>query len=205
MRKALTILLVVVGERRVVPGRDLSINTSGASFLAGNAAADVLLWGALQTGEWGTVDQEAWAFLVDVGRRFDNLPGKPSFHLAWEQSSGDSRPGAGDHETFFNVLPIDGDPITDYVINPGEGLAVLAALGSLVNGRLRRAATDAEAAALLGLLAAGAVAALAWFPLQIPFTAMLLLLAAGRGWRLIAEAAQLPLPTTARFARGAAQ
>ena len=84
-------------------------------------------------------------------------------------------------------------------------LAVLAALGSLVNGLLPRAATDAEAAALLGLLAAGAVAALAWFPLQIPFTAMLLLLAAGRGWRLIAEAAQLPLPTTARFARGAAQ
>lgn len=92
-------------ERRIAPGRDLSINTSGASFLVGNAAADVLLWGALQTGEWGTADQEAWAFLVDVGRRFDGLPGKPSIHLAWEQSSGDLRPGAGDHETFFNVLP----------------------------------------------------------------------------------------------------
>lgn len=92
-------------ERRVAPGRDLSINTSGASFLAGNAAVDVLLWGALQTGEWGPVDQEAWAFLVDVGRRFEGLPGKPSIHLAWEQSSGDPNPGAGDHETFFNVLP----------------------------------------------------------------------------------------------------
>lgn len=91
-------------ERRVAPG-ELSINTSGASFLVGDAATDLLLWGALQTGDWGRVDQEAWAFLVDLGHRFDGLPGKPAFHLAWEQSSGDPRPGAGDHETFFNVLP----------------------------------------------------------------------------------------------------
>lgn len=98
-------------ERGVTPGApgDLSLNTSGASFLAGNSTSDLLLWGALQTGNWGVVDQDAWAFLIDVGRRFDNLPGKPSFHLAWEQSSGDPRPGAapgsGNHETFFNVLP----------------------------------------------------------------------------------------------------
>ena len=91
-------------ERPAAPGGELSINTSGASFLVGNATSDLLLWGALQTGDWGSVDQDAWAFLVDVGRRFDNLPGKPAFHLAWEQSSGDPRPG-GDHETFFNVLP----------------------------------------------------------------------------------------------------
>lgn len=94
-------------ERGVTPGApgDLSVNTSGASFLVGNATSGLLLWGALQTGEWGRVDQEGWAFLVDLGRRFDDLPGKPVFHLAWEQSSGDPRPGAGDHETFFNVLP----------------------------------------------------------------------------------------------------
>ncbi|HVG07231.1 MAG TPA: alginate export family protein [Thermoanaerobaculia bacterium] len=91
-------------ERRVARG-ELSLNTSGASFLLGNATTDLLLWGALQTGDWGLVDQDAWAFLVDVGRRFDNLPGKPAFHLAWEQSSGDPHPTAGDHETFFNVLP----------------------------------------------------------------------------------------------------
>ena len=92
-------------ERSVAPGQDLSINTSGVSFLAGNATTDVLVWGALQSGDWGSVGHDAWAFLFDVGRRFDNLPGKPAFHLAWEQSSGDPRPSAGDHETFFNVLP----------------------------------------------------------------------------------------------------
>jgi hypothetical protein len=90
-------------ERLVSPG--LSLNTSGASLLLGNATSEVLLWGALQTGEWGSEDQEAWAFLVDLGRRFDNAPGKPDIHLAWEQSSGDTDPDDRDHGTFFNVLP----------------------------------------------------------------------------------------------------
>lgn len=92
-------------ERRVAPGQDLSLNTSGASFLMGNADTDLLLWGSYQTGDWGAVDQQAWAFLVDLGRRFEGAPGKPELHLAWEQSSGDAHPSAGDHETFFNVLP----------------------------------------------------------------------------------------------------
>jgi hypothetical protein len=42
----------------------------------------------------------------------------------------------------------------------------------------------AEAVVLLALLSAGAVAALLWFPLQRPVTALPLLLAAGRLWRL---------------------
>ena len=45
-----------------------------------------------------------------------------------------------------------------------------------------------EGLVLLAILAAGAVSALAWFPLQIPFTALILLLAAGRAWRLVIEA-----------------
>lgn len=92
-------------DNRLIAPPDLSINTSGASFLIGNASSNLLLWGALQTGEWGSDDQEAWAFLVDLGRRFDNAPGKPDIHLAWEQSSGDTDPDDTKHETFFNVLP----------------------------------------------------------------------------------------------------
>lgn len=63
--------------------------------------------------------------------------------------------------------------------------AVLAALALLVGGLLRLASTEARV--LLGMLAAGAVAALAWFPMQIPFVAVLLLLACGRAWRLVAQ------------------
>lgn len=89
---------------RLVAGGDLDVLTGGASLLAGNDAWDLLLWGVLQRGDWGVSDQEAWAYLFDLGRRFPGLPGKPSVHLALEQSSGDEAPG-GDHSTFFNVLP----------------------------------------------------------------------------------------------------
>jgi O-antigen ligase len=71
---------------------------------------------------------------------------------------------------------------------PG-GMAAVVAAGALVVGvgrRTRSGASRAEAAILLGLLVAGAAAALTWFPLQRPITAAPLLLAAGRGWRLAA-------------------
>jgi O-antigen ligase len=64
--------------------------------------------------------------------------------------------------------------------------AMLVALVTLIIASLRRAVRDSEARALSGILIAGAVAALAWFPLQIPLLAIGLLLAAGRAWRLIA-------------------
>ena len=68
-------------------------------------------------------------------------------------------------------------------------LAFLAALGTMIVSLLRLAHSpgDPEPLALLGVLSAGAVAALAWFPMQIPFTAVVLLVACGRAWRVIAE------------------
>jgi O-antigen ligase len=67
-------------------------------------------------------------------------------------------------------------------------LLALAAAGALLHGllRLARGAADVERAVLLALLATGMVAALAWFPMQIPLTASALLLATGRAWRLLA-------------------
>lgn len=65
---------------------------------------------------------------------------------------------------------------------------VLSALVMLLLALLRvaRAADALEARLLLALLIVGGVSALAWFPLQIPFTAVVLLLALGRAWRLVA-------------------
>ncbi|MEP7132542.1 MAG: O-antigen ligase family protein [Acidobacteriota bacterium] len=73
------------------------------------------------------------------------------------------------------------------------GLAVVGAAGVLIAilfRRVRAAPVNerAEALVLLAILAAGAVAALTWFPLQRPITAIPLLLAAGRSWRLGAPA-----------------
>ena len=73
---------------------------------------------------------------------------------------------------------------------PG-GLAVLLSAGALAVALARKAADPRvnriETAVLLGVLAAGAAAALTWFPLQRPITAVPLLLAAGRSWKVAAE------------------
>jgi len=69
------------------------------------------------------------------------------------------------------------------------GLLVLAAVGCLFAALVRtvRRGTTAEAVILLGVLAASATAALTWFPLQRPVTAVPILLAAGRAWRISEE------------------
>ena len=69
------------------------------------------------------------------------------------------------------------------------GLLVLGAVACLFATVGRRAwrSKGAEAVLLLAVLAAGAAAALTWFPLQRPVTAVPLLLAAGRAWRISGE------------------
>jgi O-antigen ligase len=76
------------------------------------------------------------------------------------------------------------------------GLALLGAVFFLFRGllqarrRLPPGPARSEAILLLAFLGGGAVAALTWFPLQRPLTAVPLLLAAGRAWRVsIAPAA----------------
>ncbi|HYU31173.1 MAG TPA: alginate export family protein [Thermoanaerobaculia bacterium] len=91
-------------DRRVAPVGGLSLTTAGGSLLWGNPRGNVLAWAAVQRGDWGLADQEAWAVAVDLGRELDGAPGKPSVHLAFEEASGDGRPG-GTHESFFNLLP----------------------------------------------------------------------------------------------------
>lgn len=67
-------------------------------------------------------------------------------------------------------------------------LLALAALAMTLRGLVGppRAEADVERGVLLAILTTGAIAALAWFPMQIPLTAAALLLASGRAWRLIA-------------------
>lgn len=69
-------------------------------------------------------------------------------------------------------------------------LAVLAAAGMLLAALVGIArdpgdARRVEAATIAALLGSAAVASLTWFPWQRPVTAVPLLLAAGRGWRLV--------------------
>ncbi len=77
------------------------------------------------------------------------------------------------------------------------GLLVLGAVGCLFAavGRTAWRTRTAEAAILVAVLAAGAAAALTWFPLQRPVTAVPLLLAAGRAWRISGEDETRATPT----------
>jgi O-antigen ligase len=66
----------------------------------------------------------------------------------------------------------------------GAASLLLLAVGiSMTLARLQRSA-HAERMLLTAILVAGAVAALTWFPMQRPATALLLLAAFGRAWRL---------------------
>ena len=83
------------------------------------------------------------------------------------------------------------------------GLALLGAVSLLFRGLFRASRrmppgpARAEAILLLAFLGGGAVAALTWFPLQRPLTAVPLLLAAGRAWRIsIATAVSDPATPT---------
>lgn len=81
------------------------------------------------------------------------------------------------HCDYLQVFTDAGVPAGLLVI--GAVLCLFAAVG-----RAAWRSKTAEAAILLALLAAGAAAALTWFPLQRPVTAVPLLLAAGRAWRI---------------------
>jgi hypothetical protein len=88
---------------RTATGGDVEALTLGASALAGTESWDLLGWVAVQRGDFGSADLEAWAAMIEVGRRFAEVRGAPSLHLAWERASGGGAPG--EREAFFNLLP----------------------------------------------------------------------------------------------------
>ena len=66
---------------------------------------DLLLWGALQTGDWGALEHAATALALEVGvqPRLGTLT--PWVRVGFFRGSGDGDPADGDHGTFFPVLP----------------------------------------------------------------------------------------------------
>ncbi|QBB72272.1 O-antigen ligase family protein [Pseudolysobacter antarcticus] len=72
-------------------------------------------------------------------------------------------------------------------------LFLLTAIVVLMLGLLRHCwpPDDPERLVLIAIISTGIIEALAWFPLQVPFTATVLLLACGRAWRMVASTAEL--------------
>lgn len=66
---------------------------------------DLLAWGVVQTGDWGALDQDSWAYSLEAGHQWPKAGWKPWLRVGIDRTSGDSNPNDNDHETFFPVLP----------------------------------------------------------------------------------------------------
>jgi len=95
---------------------EIELYTLGARWLgvypAGPGRVDVLLWGALQLGDYVDAgpsvrrrDQLAGALLAEAGYALPEAPGAPHLRIGVNYASGDADPSDGTRHTFFNLLP----------------------------------------------------------------------------------------------------
>ncbi len=92
------------------------------------------------------------------------------------------------HNDYLQPFAEEGAPAAAAAI----GAAALVVSAIVRAARRGSGPARAEAVLLLALVAAGATAALTWFPLQRPITAAPLLLALGRAWRISRRGAECP-------------
>jgi len=88
----------------------IDIGTYGGHILqivpTATGPVDLLFWGALQNGSWGTQTHRAGAFAAEAGWQPAVLKTiKPWIRGGYDFGSGDGNPGDGTHSTFFQVLP----------------------------------------------------------------------------------------------------
>lgn len=89
---------------------NIRINTFGGHTLhavtTGAGTLDMLAWGAIQTGRWGTQQQLAYAWDLEGGFQPNVLPRlRPWIRGGFTDGSGDGNANDNKHETFFQVLP----------------------------------------------------------------------------------------------------
>jgi hypothetical protein len=96
---------------RTADARNISIGTYGGHFIfdtvTDNAGTfDLLGWGALQSGSWGSLSQRSGAFSAEAGWQptFASRV-KPWFRGGYYYSSGDGNATDDTHGTFFAIIP----------------------------------------------------------------------------------------------------
>jgi len=139
---------IIATDNRSAPARaadakNLSIGTYGGHFIMDtvtNAGTfDLLGWGALQSGSWGSLDQRSGAFAAEAGwqPKFSARV-KPWFRGGYFYSSGDDNASDSTHGTFFAVLPTprvyarfpffnsmdNRDVFGEVVLRPQKGLTI---------------------------------------------------------------------------------
>ncbi|HSL23723.1 MAG TPA: alginate export family protein [Vicinamibacterales bacterium] len=88
----------------------IAIGTFGGNFLQVASTpvgpVDLLFWGVVQTGSWGTLSHRAGAFAAEAGWQPAALPRlRPWVRAGYNYSSGDGNPDDDEHGTFFQGLP----------------------------------------------------------------------------------------------------
>jgi hypothetical protein len=88
---------------------EVEIYTAGFSAIGiypmGPGNVDLLIWGAIQVGDFDDEDHLAGAGIVEAGYQLTEAPFKPWVRGGINIASGDGDPNDGDHNTFFNMLP----------------------------------------------------------------------------------------------------
>ena len=89
---------------------NIRVDTFGGHSLhaidTGAGVVDLLVWGAVQTGRWGTQKQRAYAVDFEGGWQPKLLPNlRPWLRAGFTAGSGDGNPNDNTHGTFFQVLP----------------------------------------------------------------------------------------------------
>lgn len=87
----------------------IDIATFGADYIHAletpAGTFDLLLWGAGQTGSWGTLTQRAYAYAAEGGWQLPVPVLRPWLRGGYDYGSGDGNPKDGTHGTFFQILP----------------------------------------------------------------------------------------------------
>jgi Alginate export len=101
----------VLSRRRWRLGGSFSIRTSyGGHFLHATETTagtlDAMFWGAIQTGSWGSLTQQSYAFAAEGGWQPPVFPWlKPWLRSGFDYGSADKNATDGTHGTFFQILP----------------------------------------------------------------------------------------------------
>jgi hypothetical protein len=89
--------------------KDINVFTAGGNYAnvfgIGNGKADILFWGAVQTGTWGMLAHRANAFAAEAGYQLSGRRIKPWFRGGYFRGSGDDNSLDATHRTFFQELP----------------------------------------------------------------------------------------------------
>ena len=95
---------------RAADTADLRVGTYGGHYIQAVdthvGIVDLLAWGALQSGAWGTLSQRAGAIAIEAGLQPHFLTSvHPWFRGGYYEGSGDGNAKDGVHGTFFAMLP----------------------------------------------------------------------------------------------------